>query len=76
MRVPVYILIATDPVTGEVNPTAVNANYDDLVKVKEHASETMEMSMFAARPEQKAAIQQVIGSLRIVTGLLEIDLES
>lgn len=75
MRVPCYILIGTDPQTGAVVPTAVNEDYASIKKVREETVEMLEMAAITLSAAQKRELADTIKTLRIVTGVVEIDLE-
>lgn len=73
MRVPCYVLVATDPQTGSVNPFAVNEDYATLKRAKEEAIDALELSATTMPKKYQMEIAATTGSFRIVPGFVDFD---
>ncbi len=73
MRVPCYILVATDPQTGTTNPFACNEDYATLKQVKQEAIDNLELTATTMSPRYQMEIATTCASFRIVPGYVDFD---
>lgn len=73
MKVPVYVLLVSDPQTGKPSPVAVNEDFPMLKRAKLDAIESLELSGTMLRPAQQVEIAATCKTFRIVPGVLDFD---
>lgn len=73
MRLPVHILVMTDPKTRVVNPTACHPDLGITETMMAEAKSSLEMGAAYAPLSQRADIACMIASMRIVPGTLEFN---